>query len=168
MSSRFSQHRYRTRLEWSGSTGAGYRHYDRAHRLVAVAEDAAPGPATASALDLALTADPAFLGTPDRLNPEQLVLAAASSCQLLSFLAEAALKKVDVRAYTDDADAVLDASLARPALTAIALHTRITVAPGTDHDVVRALVEAGHQGCFIANSLAVPVRVTAEVVDDAS
>ncbi|MFT4109191.1 OsmC family protein, partial [Propionicimonas sp.] len=189
----------------SGSTGAGYRSYDRAHRLVAIvagttpgaapggdvaAGDAVPdqraagvargrdplarpdatadGPPTGSGLALDLTADPAFLGSPDRLNPEHLVLAAASSCQLLSFLAEAALKRVDVLAYDDDATAVLDASLVRPAIVSIALHPRITVAPGTDHDLVRSLVDAGHRGCYIANSLAVPVRVTAEIVDAAS
>src|SRR5215468_6496044 len=86
-------HRYATTLRWSGSTGVGYDAYDRSHT---VAVDA-PAP------DLALSGDPAFGGRPDRLNPEQLLVLAASSCQALSFLALAARARIDVVAYEDAA-----------------------------------------------------------------
>ena len=61
-----------------------------------------------SALDL--SSDPAFRGDATRLNPEQLVVAAASSCQLLSFLAVAARARLNVVSYTDAATAVMAAS----------------------------------------------------------
>ena len=67
-------HRYRTELAWRGSTGAGYAAYDRTHEV-----SAPPAGVT-----LSLSADPTFRGDPERLNPEQLLLAAASSCQMLS------------------------------------------------------------------------------------
>src|SRR5579884_2221512 len=73
-------HRYQARCTWTGSTGTGYEVYDRRHL------GEAP-PATAA---LELASDPVFRGDPSRLNPEQLVVLAASSCQLLSFLAVAA------------------------------------------------------------------------------
>ena len=61
---------YQVRCSWRGSTGVGYQHYQREH-----AASAPP------ALDsLVLSADRAFLGQPDRLNPEQLVVIAAASC----------------------------------------------------------------------------------------
>ena len=77
-------HRYSVRCHWSGSTAGGYEAYDRGH------EASAP-PAAAVLL---LSADPGFRGDPGRLNPEQLVVLAASSCQLLSFLAVAAPRPV--------------------------------------------------------------------------
>jgi organic hydroperoxide reductase OsmC/OhrA len=62
-------HRYRTTAAWQGSTAAGYDGYDRGHEV-----RAAPAEAV-----LALSGDPAFRGDPRRLNPEQLLVAAASS-----------------------------------------------------------------------------------------
>ena len=86
-------HRYSTRCSWSGSTAAGYESYDRAHTAWAP-------PATAS---VALSSEQAYRGDPALLNPEQLMVMAASSCQLLSFLAVASRARIDVVAYEDDA-----------------------------------------------------------------
>ena len=101
-------HTYRTELAWVGSTGVGYDAYDRAHRV-----DAAPAEA---ALDL--SSDPAFRGDPARLNPEQLLVAAASSCQLLSFLAVAARARLDVVGYAAHIAAQLGARVTVHALRA--------------------------------------------------
>ena len=54
---------------------------------------------------------------------------AAASCQLLSFLASAALSKVDVRAYEDDAEGVMPEDDKPVRITAIVLRPRIVVAP---------------------------------------
>ena len=83
----FRGHTYLARVEWSGSTGAGYRAYPRAHT--------AWTPPATEGFDL--SADPHFRGDADLPNPEQLLVLAASSCQLLSFLAVAARGGVDVR-----------------------------------------------------------------------
>ena len=136
-------HRYAARCHWSGSTGAGYEVYDRTH--------AAEAPPTLA--ELHLSADPAFRGNPELLNPEQLVVLAAASCQLLSFLAVAARARVDVLAYDDDAEGVMPEDDRPVRLTAIVLRPRIRVAHGTDEDRVRQLVEVAHRECFIANSL---------------
>ena len=78
-------HHYQSRLRWTGSTGSGYEAYEREHRV-------AVPPATE---ELRLSSDPVFLGNPDLPNPEQLLVAAASSCQLLMFLALAARSRMD-------------------------------------------------------------------------
>lgn len=88
-----TEHHYHTQLDWQGNTGNGYREYSRTHRVVA------------SGTTLDLSADPAFRGDGQLPNPEQLLLAAASSCQLLSFLALAALEHVEALEYRDDASA---------------------------------------------------------------
>jgi len=86
-------HRYSATCAWSGSTGEGYARYPRAHT----------GGAAPAAISLDLSADPAFRGDPTRLNPEQLLVLSAASCQLLSFLALAARAGLDVREYEDRA-----------------------------------------------------------------
>jgi organic hydroperoxide reductase OsmC/OhrA len=142
-------HTFRALCSWSGSTAGGYPAYDRAHR----------GSAPPAEAELALSSDPAFLGDPARLNPEQLVVLAAASCQLLSFLAVAARARLDVRDYRDDATALMPEALRPVRISEIVLRPRITLVAGPTEERVRHLVEVAHRECFIANSLATPVRV---------
>ena len=135
-------HLYRSSLSWRGSTGAGYDDYDRRHHM-RVPPAQAP---------LELSSDPAFLGNPELANPEQLLVAAASSCQLLSFLAYAARSRIDVVEYEDEAEAIMPEDDKPMRITRIVLRPRIVVASG-DHDRVRRLVDKAHDACFIANTL---------------
>lgn len=150
-----STHRYRTSVQWSGSTGVGYDHYDRGHHARAL--PAADG--------IDLSSDPAFRGDPARTNPEQLLVLAASSCQLLSFLAVAARARLDVVAYTDAAEAVMPEDDPPVRITGITLrpHIRVALAPGADPAAVRARVEhlvaVAHRECYIANSLTTEIRI---------
>ena len=100
-----------------------------------------------------LSSDPAFLGEAKLPNPEQLLLAAASSCQLLSFLAIAARSRIDVVAYEDEAEAIMPEDVKPLRITQITLRPHIVVARGVDLDRVRRLVGKAHDACFIANTL---------------
>jgi|GEM_PF-463328 len=147
------EHAYRVRCTWQGSTGVGYRDYQREHLV-----SAPPAQDT-----LTLSADPAFLGSPDRLNPEQLLVMAAASCQLLSFLAVAARARVDVLGYSDDAVGVMPASDHPMRITRIGLRPRIVVAAGPTAEQVGHLVDVAHRECYIANSLSADVTVVPQV-----
>jgi organic hydroperoxide reductase OsmC/OhrA len=171
-----SLHRYRASVTWPqrsgpssqpGTTGTGYERYDRAHTAVT-------DPPT---VELALSSDPAFRGDPSRLNPEQLLLAAAASCQLLSFLAVAARARLDVISYDDDAEAVMPEDDPPVRITRIDLRPRITVAvagpPDTDglarlDAKIRRLVEVAHRECYIANTLRAEIAIepSITVIDD--
>lgn len=142
-------HVYRAELEWSGSTATGYRGYDRAHRVTT----------PPAQRDLAVSADPSFKGDPALLNPEQLLLAAASSCQLLSFLALAARAGIDVVRYEDAAEAFMPATRERMRITRIVLRPRIVVAGEFDAARLEQLVHAAHDECYIANTLACDVDI---------
>ena len=99
-------HSYTASVAWSGSTGVGYDGYDRRHAGVSKAGFVVP-----------LSSDAAFLGDPACLNPEELLVLAAASCQLLSFLAVAARARIDVIDYRDEAAGQMPAD----ALTQITL-----------------------------------------------
>jgi organic hydroperoxide reductase OsmC/OhrA len=146
-------HTYRTQLTWEGSTAVGYDHYERAHRVVMPPADG----------DLVLSSDPAFLGDARLANPEVLLLAAASSCQLLSFLAIAARSRIDVLAYSDEADAVMPEEERPMWIARIVLRPRIVVAEGTPIERVERLVRKAHDECFIANSLKTEMALEPEI-----
>lgn len=142
-------HRYSTSIAWKGSTGEGYDAYDRTHR-------ASAPPATAA---LTLTADPAFRGDPDLLDPEQLLVLAASSCQLLSFLAVAAKARVDVVEYRDDAEGEMPTDERPMRITRIVLRPEITVRGDVADARLEHLVDVAHHECFIANSLTTDITI---------
>ena len=150
----FRGHVYSARLEWSGSTGEGYRGYPRAHT--------AWTPPAPEGFDL--SADPHFRGDPDLPNPEQLLVLAASSCQLLSFLAVAAQGGVDVLAYADDATGEMPDDVVPPRITRVVLRPVVTVAAGTDPATVERMTHEAHEQCYIANSLTTEVVVEVEIL----
>lgn len=141
-----ADHRYRATLAWDGSdgsTGGGYTAYTRNH------EGAVP-PATAG---FELSADPHFRGDATRANPEQLLVLAASSCQLLSFLHVAATAGLDVLDYTDDAEGLMPGREKPMRITRITLRPKVLVAAGSDVSRFEELMHEAHESCFIASSL---------------
>jgi organic hydroperoxide reductase OsmC/OhrA len=147
-------HEYRSRVTWAGNTGDGYDGYTRAHA----------GSAPPAAASISMSADTAFLGDASALNPEQLLLLAASSCQLLSFLARAARMRLEVTGYEDQAEAEMDMDDPPARITRIVLRPRIEVAAGTDEGKVRKAVERAHGDCFVANSLTSEMTIEPTIV----
>jgi organic hydroperoxide reductase OsmC/OhrA len=147
-------HRYSATLDWEGSTAVGYDHYDRIH-----AATVAP-----ASITLDLTADPAFRGDATHLNPEQLLVLAASSCQLLSFLAATARARIDVVAYHDVADGEMPEGERPMRVTRITLHPRITVRGDVGDERVLHLVDVAHRECYIANSVTTEIVIEPEIV----
>ena len=145
-------HRYAARCSWSGSTDAGYEAYDRGHVVTAPPAEA----------ELRLSSDPAFRGDGRRLNPEQLFVAAVSSCQLLEFLALAARARVGVVSYEDEAEGTMDDAADPAWIERIVLRPRIA-APGASVERVRKLVDQAHRLCFIANSVRTEIVVDARI-----
>lgn len=138
-------HTYDSTLEWSGRT-QDYDTYPRRHDL------------TVAGRTLELSADAAFRGDPALPNPEQLVVAAASSCQLLSFLAVAARSGVEVLDYRDDARGEMPTDVHPMRLTRIVLRPRVRVT-GTTVERVERLLRKAHEQCYIANSLSTDVAL---------
>ena len=142
-------HHYRVTSRWSGSTGVGYEGYDRTHTVST----------TPPTQELTLSADPVFLGDPAMLDPEELFVIAASSCQLLSFLAVAARARIDVVAYDDYAEGFMPDDERPMRITEIVLRPRITVRSNVTEERVRHLCEVAHRECYIANSVTTDIVV---------
>jgi organic hydroperoxide reductase OsmC/OhrA len=133
---------YETRVRWTGSTGLGWESYDRTHVAVA------PG----ATQEVRLTTGERK-GDPSILNPEQLVLMAASSCQMLWFLHLAAKARIDVVEYEDSATALMPTDQEPVRITEISLRPRIVLSGDATEERVRKLAETAHEHCFVANSL---------------
>lgn len=151
-----NRHTYKSHLIWDGNLGDGtstYEGYGRQHHIVI---DGKP--------DLRATADPAFRGDAATHNPEDLFLAAVSSCHMLSYLALCARSRINVLDYRDEAtgELVLD-KRGGGKFEEIHLHPIVTIADASQKEKALALHEKAHELCFIANSCSVPIHHHAEV-----
>lgn len=145
------EHHYQSRLIWDGNRGDGtstYAGYGREHRVLV---DGKP--------DLQLTADAAFRGDAAKLNPEDLLVAAISSCHMLSYLALCAKYGINVLSYEDSATGTMrEDGRGGGRFEEVVLHPVVTIADAEHTERAMHLHERAHELCFIANSCSVPIR----------
>lgn len=102
------------------------------------------------------SAAPEYSGDVNMSNPEEALLAALSSCHMLTFLSIAALRKQIVDHYEDEPVAELGKNEKGKMMVAkIILRPKATFnsAPIPDAEVVQALHRKAKENCFIGNSL---------------
>ena len=95
------------------------------------------------------------------VDPEEMLVAALSSCHMLSFLHLARLAGFAVAAYSDHAEGVMaEIAPGRQAITKVALHPRIEwTGSAPDNEKLEHLHHQAHEVCFIANSVTTAVTV---------
>jgi organic hydroperoxide reductase OsmC/OhrA len=105
---------------------------------------------------------PAFKGDASRVDPEEALVAALSSCHMLTFLAICARKRLTVDSYDDDAVGQLEKGAdGKLWMAHVALHPRVRFGAGTDVNkaTLGELHHRSHEECFIANSVKTDVAV---------
>lgn len=151
------EHRYRTRVTWTGNRGtgtSGYRDFDRAHEASADGKPTIPG-----------SSDPAFRGDAQRWNPEELLVVSLSQCHMLWYLHLCATNGVIVVDYVDEASGTMaEDSDGGGHFTEVVLRPKVTVSSTSDPGQARALHKRAHELCFIARSVNLPVRHEDEVL----
>jgi organic hydroperoxide reductase OsmC/OhrA len=143
-------HRYRVDVVWTGNRGSGtdgYRNYSRNHVI------RVPGKP-----ELAGSADPTFRGDATRYNPEDMLVAALSTCHMLSYLHMATVAGVVVTDYRDSAEGTMVTEGDGGRFTEVVLRPVVTITAASDPAKAEAAHEAAHHACFIANSVNFPVR----------
>lgn len=149
-------HDYAAHLVWEGNTGEGTATYEGYGRGYRVSIDGKP--------DLAGSAHPAFRGDAERHDPEDLLLAAVSSCHMLTYLALCARGGIRVVAYEDRAEGTLTLEAAGGGQFAeIVLRPVVTIADAERADDAMHVHERAHALCFIARSLRVPIHLHPEI-----
>lgn len=112
--------------------------------------------------DISGSTSAAFFGDDSRHNPEDLLIAALSSCHMLSFLSASARARLRIVAYEDRAEAVLSLVERNFRFTGATLRPRITLAREEDLPKAREMNELARKLCFVANAVNFPVRDEAE------
>ena len=145
---------HKATVEWRSGGGFQSGNYSRAHlwRFDGGAE--VPGSSSPHVVRPPMS-DPAAV------DPEEALIAAASSCHMLWFLGLAREAGFDAASYRDEASGRMGKDeRGRMAFTRIVLRPEIEwVGEGPDAEALARLHHAAHEACFIANSLRCEVVV---------
>ena len=99
----------------------------------------------------------AYRGDPKHGDPEDMLVAALSSCHMLSFLAIAAKKRLTVHSYEDDAVGFLENDGGKLWITRVILRPKVAI--DADAETLSHIHHLAHEACFIANSVKTDVTV---------
>jgi len=137
-------HHFAVTVDWQGNLGSGtsdYRSYSRDSLLAAAGKPSIAG-----------SSDRAFRGSPERWNPEELLVAALAQCHMLSYLHSAASNGIVVTGYADAASGVMQQAGNGGHFTSVTLRPVVTIAGG-DPALALALHSEASANCFIAQSV---------------
>ncbi|MDP4637928.1 MAG: OsmC family protein [Crocinitomicaceae bacterium] len=145
------EHTYKLTSVWTGNKGEGtknVRTYDRSHTVSIQGKPS-----------LFLTTDNAAVGDKSKLNPEDLLVSALSSCHLLSYLYLCAMEGIVVTSYTDNATGnMIEEASGTGSFKEVTLNPIFSV---TDESMVERAIELHHKAheiCYIANSVNFEVK----------
>lgn len=151
-------HRYEARVAWKRN-GAKFTdlRYSRGHEWSFDGGVRLTGSSSPSSV-------PVPYSVVEAVDPEEALVAAASSCHMLTFLYLAAKRGLVVESYEDDAFGVLEKNAqGKHAITRITLRPRIEFSADktpSAHEL-EGLHHSAHEECYIASSIKSEVVVEA-------
>ncbi len=144
-------HHYKLTTRWEGNKGTGTSHvaeYDRSH---SVTIDGKP--------QLHLSTDNTVYGEKSKLNPEDLLVSALSSCHMLSYLYLCSQAGVVIIDYTDHATGIMEENISGGGhFTEVTLNPVCIVKDASKITQAMELHHKASEICYIANSVNFPVH----------
>lgn len=145
------QHQYKLTAQWNGNKGtgtSGLKDYDRSHTVSIQGKP-----------ELHLTTDNPAVGDKTKLNPEDLLVTAISSCHMLSYLYVCAMEGVIVTDYVDNATGIMiENAEGGGRFKEVTLNPEVTVSESSMIDLANELHHKAHEICYIANSVNFEVK----------
>lgn len=140
------EHQYKLISVWHGNKSEGtknVRTYDRSHTVSIKGKP-----------ELHLTTDNPAVGDKSKLNPEDLLVSAISSCHMLSYLYVCALEGIVITTYIDNATGIMiEKETGGGGFKEVTLNPICEVA---DESMIAKAIELHHKAheiCYIANSV---------------
>ncbi len=149
------EHHYKSRILWTGNQGTGTESYDGYSRDFEMD--------VAGKARILGSSDPHFRGDASRLNPEDMLVSAVSSCHMLWYLHLCAVAGVIVMSYVDEAEGVMVEKGNGGFFQKVTLRPIITITQDSPIEIAQSLHEDAHEFCFIANSVNFEIAVEPKI-----
>lgn len=149
-------HDFPNKIIWTGNRGSGtsaYRDYDRTWDMALEGKEV-----------LSCSNDPLLGGDPSKYNPEDMLIAALSSCHMLWYLHLCSVAGITVNSYEDTPIGIGESEPdGTGRFVEAVLHPKIIITSDSDADKARDIHNEIHKHCFIARSVNFPVRYEVEI-----
>jgi len=131
------------------------------YRVIAAWKGGRMGTASAEQIEpqISFSSPPEFKGEAGYWTPEHFLVAAVSSCFVVTFYAIAELSKLEFLALELSAVGKLGKPEGKLRFVEMVLSPTVTIARNEDRERANRLLEKAEQGCLIARSLAFPVTM---------
>jgi len=106
---------------------------------------------------------PDFRGEEGVWSPEHLFASSLSTCLMLTFLAMAERRAIEVAAYTSTAEALLENVDGKYQVTMVTVHPQITLKSADSLDAAREIMHRVEANCFISNSIKSKIDLQADL-----
>ena len=103
---------------------------------------------------------PEFKGTPDVWCPEEMLVGAVNTCIMLTFLAYAQNRKLELAGYESRAEARVEHRDGKYRVTHITLHPVVALKAEDQIPVAEQIFKSAKEDCFISNSVIATVDLT--------
>ena len=149
-----NRHIYNVNVQWTGNLGSGangYNNYSRAHTIAIHGKP-----------DISGSSDAVFRGDATKHNPEDLLVAALSSCHMLTYLHLCSAADIVVVDYVDNAIGIMMENAKGGSFQEVLLKPVVTINSG-DIKKAESLHKQAHSLCFIANSVNFDVKCEPQI-----
>ena len=152
-------HHYKINLEWTGNEGTGTSSYTAYLRDHIFKKD--------GKILLEASSDPAFRGDSGKLNPEELLISAISSCHMLWYLHLCSDAGIVVTSYVDIPEGeMIQDNTGGGRFSKVVLNPLVNIQDKSLKAKAIALHDKAHELCFISQSCNFPISVQASFVNE--
>jgi peroxiredoxin-like protein len=111
---------------------------------------------------------PEFKGSADVWCPEEMLVGAVNTCIMLTFLAYAQNRKLELVSYKSQAEGTLEHKDGKYRITHIALQPFIGLKAEEHRPLAEQILKSAKEDCFISNSVTATVDLSAQFGTESS
>jgi organic hydroperoxide reductase OsmC/OhrA len=108
---------------------------------------------------------PEYGGSPNSLNPEELLVASVNSCIMLVFFHFAKKYEVEIASYHSQAEGKVEKTKNGLRFTNIQVRAKVSLAGTASAERIEEIAHLADKYCLVSGSLACPVQYSVQVVD---
>ena len=108
---------------------------------------------------------PEYGGSPNSLNPEEMLVASVNSCIMLVFFHFAQKYEVEVASYHSDAEGKVEKTKNGLRFTNVEVRAKVSLVSAGSAARIEEIAELAEKYCLVSGSLACPVQYNVEVTE---
>ena len=113
--------------------------------------------------ELEISSPPEFKGDPGFWTPEDLFVASVNACTMMTFLAYAQHKGLELVEYESEAEGVLENVEGKYRFTEVTVRPHVVVKSAEAVSQAREILASAHRDCLVTNSTTAEVKIFPEV-----